>query len=486
MSDILGIINEKFDNKYAYLRLGRVNISSNEKRASVSFSLPEDIYETSFNTSDIQAIESTVSEVLGEEFKIVCQFEKIILSEELFKNALIVFLEKNFPLIAANIDFEKARIAISADLTLRLTVHENIYKYISTVPFEKKIREFALARFVIDVKFEYDILPDELITYQPIELNRANRYGRTVQVSDKKTVFGSSKLIVDPALHISALRGDGQDVICCGKVKYLKFVTRDEKKKVEGKRFYKNYYMFSISDTTGVLNVFINLDGEIPDLKDGVDVVCRGRVNLRDDMASFSMYARAVALCKVPYDVIAEQTKPLSAPDHYSAVEPKPYEEISYEQTTVGLLAPKTPVFVEPTVTIALRTLRNEKTNIPYEVAMCRIEGSAIVEYLHTYLRVGAIETDEQTEFVLSKTALAPRFTSVIPDLVRFSDGKLIVAENPAFIMEILNAAAKPLRYVFRNETKSLSLEGEKSKSKTESALDEAIALAKQVLDDFD
>ena len=482
MKDILQILNGKFEDKYAYLRIGKVDISTSDKRANIIFLMPEEVFDYSFNSQDVEAIVTAVKETLGNAFKVNCKFEKIILSEEIFKNALIEYMEKYFPLIAANIDYSGIKIGLGETATICMSVPENIHKYMPTVSFEERIRAFAQERFVLSVKFAFDIVPDEIRT-KAFEANQANRYGRTVQVTDKRILFGRENELSIPAVHISTLRGDGQDVACCGKVKFLKYNIRDESKRVPGKKFYKNYYTFSISDTTGHLNVFINLDGEVPLLKDGEDVICRGRVNLRDDMSSFGMYARAVALCTIPYEIIREQTKPLAPPDRYSILVPKPYEEVVYSQLTIGMddRSSEVAAYLDSTVTVAIRTIKTERAYVPYEVAMCFVKGKSIVEYVHTFLKVNFTEKSERAQYANSKGYASPRFSSVIPDLVKFAEGKTLVAVNPQFVIDLLNGTAKPLRYVFSNEIRAFS-DVLPTSGGQRSALDEAIDMAKILL----
>ena len=485
MKDILELLNEKFQGEYSFLRLGQVDVSTTENTATITFLMPEEIYDHSFSPDDIDKIKGAVSEALDKRYNITFKFQKIILTEELFKNAMIEYMERYFPLIAANIDYARLRIFVGQNLLIRMAVQQNIYTYMPTVSFEQRIKEFAESKYVVKATFEYEILPDEIRT-RAFEANQANRYGKTVQVSDIQVLFGKAIDLVRPAQHISTLRGDGQDVICCGKVKFLKHNTRPDSAKKEGKRFYRNYYTFSISDTTGFLNIFINLDGEIPLLKDGADVVCRGRVNLREDRSTYGMYAKAVALCTIPYDVIREQTKPLSPPEEYSLLIPHAYEDEEYSQLSLDGGAPKAevpPVFLEPTVTVSIKTIETERAKVPYEVAMCHVEGNAIVSYVHTYLKGAFTEQTESAQYANSKGYSSPRFSSVIPDLVKFAEGKTLVAVDPKSTLAILNGAARPLRYYFANKSQIFSgkpaiTEGEN----VQSALTEVLEMARDLL----
>ena len=483
MTDILNLLNQQFDGSYDYLRLGRVEISTPERRANVVFLMPEDIFDYHFNSTDVEKIKDVVKKALGGEFTVYCKFEKIVITEENFKSALIEYMEKHFPLVTANIDFSAITVRIEDKIHLEIPVAENLKNYMKLVNFDERIKKFIYERFSSDSDLSFVLMPDDQEI--KIETKPRQRYGKSVTVTDKKILYGKESELLSPAVHISTLKGEGQDVVCCGKVSFLRYYDRDEKKRVEGKRFYPHYYTFSINDTTGSLNVFVNIDGEMPLLKDGVDVVCRGRVNSREDRASLSMYARSIALCTIPYALIHEQTKPLAPPERYSVLEPKTYEEEVYSQIRfdMGDVHSEGPrVSVPPTVTAAIRAIKTERAFVPYEIAMCYVEGNKIREYVHSYLKVAFTEKTERAEFANAKGYASPRLSTVVPDLIKFSAGKLIVASNPQFLLDLLNQTAKPLRYLFSNESRAFSLSQNKGETKVEGALEEAIEIAKELL----
>ena len=483
MTDILHLLKEEFDGAYDYLRLGRVEVSTQDRRANVVFLMPEDIFDYHFNSADVEKIKDVVKKALGGSFTVYCKFEKIVVTEENFKSALIEYMEKHFPLVSANIDFTAIQVKIDDKIRLEIPVAENLKKYMETVDFDERIKKFIYERFSSDSELTFVLIPDDQEI--KIETKSAQRYGKSVSVTDKKILFGKESELLSPAVHISTLKGEGQDVVCCGKVAFLRYYDRDESKRVEGRRFYPHYYTFSINDTTGSLNVFVNIDGAMPLLQNGVDVVCRGRVNSRDDKASLSMYARSIALCTVPYALIHEQTKPLAPPERYSVLEPKPYEEEVYSQIRfdMGEVRAEEPrASVPPTVTAAIRVIKTERAFVPYEIAMCFVEGNKIREYVHSFLKVAFTEKTERAEFANAKGYASPRLSTVIPDLIKFSAGKPIAASNPQFLLDLLNQTAKPLRYLFSNESRTVSISQNKGEGKVDGALEEAVEIAKELL----
>ncbi|GEM_PF-3249370 len=485
MTDILTLLSNEFDGKYSYLRLGKVDISPSDKRANIVFLMPEDVFDYSFNSKDVECIKETVKKALGGAYSVYCKFEKIIVTEENFKSSFIEFMEKFFPLISANTDFSRVKVRIEDKLYVDFPIAENLHRYMETVSFENRLKSFISEKFAFESEITFNIVADDDLEIKNETVAR-QRYGRTVQVTNKKSIFGKESELLSPAVHIATLKGEGQDVVCCGKVSFLKYYTRDESKRVEGKRFYTHYYTFSISDTTGFLNVFVNIDGEIPLLQNGVDVVCRGRVNSRDDKSSFSMYARSIALCTVPYALIHEQTKPLSPPEHYTVLEPKQYEEEIYSQIRFDMGDPiqkSASPSVAPTVTVAIRAIKTERAFVPYEIAMVSLEGSKIREYVHSYLKVAFTEKSDRAAFANEKGYASPRLSTIIPDLIKFASGKILVAVNPQFVLDLLNQTAKPLRYLFDNESRSVSsYSANGDEARKESALEEAINIAKGIL----
>ncbi len=478
--NILSVIKQTFPEKYDYLRLGLVKL--NGKKLFVTFLVPEDVFDYQLKNEDIQNIKKAVAEAIGADYTVTCQFEKIILTPESIRSALAEHMAKHFPLIAANIDFSRVTIDLSNGLALSFTVQQNIRDYMQTVDFDKRIKDFFYQKYCLDVTLAFSVVEDAEIAFSPETAMDSGRYGKTVTVTDKVLMMGKLADLHAPAVHISTLRGEGEDVVCCGKVNYLSFKTRDESKRAEYKKFFKHYYTFSISDTTGFLNVFINTDDEFGALQNGAEVVCKGRVNAREDSSNYSMYVKSIALCKIPFSTIAEPTKPLDPPENYSVLFPKEYHEVTYDQMGFDFLVDKRAKKVNHTangVTIACRAIKTERAVVPYEVAMCSVEDGKIKEYMHTFLKVAFTEDNEKAEYANRMGYASPRLSTVIPDLLKFSAGRLIVGVNPSAVLEVFNKIAKPLRYTFSNDVHvlqpaALKYEGEKKGD----ALEEAIAAA--------
>jgi len=482
MTDILSVLREKFGDKYAFLRIGNVRIIIEERKAYVTFLVPEDVFDYSLKKEDIAEINDAVKKVIDGAYSVVCRFEKIILTSESVKSELIEYMTKHFPLIAANTDFTKVSVEIGEELKIGFVVPQNIKDYMAVVSFDEKLIAHFLNKFVIKTHTVYEIREQDPATDQADPVVRSGRYGKSVEVTDKELVVGKLSDLHGAAVHISTLKGEGEDAICCGTISFLNFKSRDEKKKAEYKRFFKHYYTFSISDTTGFLNVFVNTDVELPALKNGAEVVVRGRVNSREDAVNFSVFARAVATCKIPYSLIKEQTKPLDPPETYSVLTPQDYSEVSYDQMGFDLLGEAIAPQRSPTATgvvIALRSLKNERFFVPYEIALCEVVAGEIKTYIHTYFKVAFTDGSDKAVFANQKGYSSPRLSTVIPDLIKYTAGKMLVGVNPASAIDLLNVTAKPLRYLFRNDVHVIpqsSIDAETIKKGD--ALDEAVALA--------
>lgn len=480
MTDILSVIKEAFPEKYDYLRLGLVKL--NGKKLNVTFLVPEDVFDYQLKNEDIHNVKDAVTKAIGPDFLVTCQFEKIILTPENVRSALAEYMAKYFPLIAANLDFSRVTIDLTSGLKLSFTVQQNIRDYMQTVDFDKRIKDFFYQKYCLDVTLDFSVVEDSEIAFSTESAMDSGRYGKTVTVTDKVLLMGKIGDLHAPAVHISTLRGEGEDVVCCGKINYLSFKTRDESKRAEYKKFFKHYYTFTISDTTGYLSVFINTDDEFGALQNGAEVVCKGRVNTREDAQNYSMYVKSIALCKIPFSTIAEQTKPLDPPENYSVLFPNEYHEVTYDQMGFDFFDDHKDKKINHTangVTLAVRSIKTERAVVPYEVAMCSVEDGKIKEYLHTFLKVAFTEDNEKAEYANRMGYASPRLSTVIPDLIKFSANRLIVGVNPSAALEVFNKIAKPLRYSFSNDVHviqpaALKYEGEKRGD----ALEEAIAAA--------
>ena len=453
MTDILSFINEKYQGKYRYLRLGNVRISVEERKANVTFLVPEDIYDYHLKGEDFNEIKAAVKEALGG-YTVYCKLEKIILTEESVISALAEYLTKYFPLVAANSDFSKIKVAFGQTLSISITVPENLRDYMDRISFNQKVKEYFLSKYAAEIDLSFVFTDDAESIVPSTRQVQSGRYGKSVTVTDKTLVMGKLSDLHSAAVHISTLKGEGEEAVCCGKISYLSFKTRDESKRDTYKKFFKHYYTFSISDTTGYLNIFINTDDEYPLLQNGAEVICKGRVNARDESSNLSMYVKSLAICKIPFATIEEQTKPLDPPESYSILMPKEYHEVVYDQMGFdffGNQTRKTDTGANGIV-LVLHSLKTERAFVPYEIAMCKIESGKITEYLHTYLKVAFTEETERAIFANQKGYSSPRLSTVIPDLVKFTAGHLIVGTNPSSALDLLNVTAKPLRYLFSND----------------------------------
>ena len=481
MTDILSELHTAFQGKYDYLRLGPVDISMEKKKANVVFLVPEDVYDYSLNSDDIKEIKDAVKRSL-KGYSVYCRFEKLVLTDESVRSALVEYMSKYFPLIAANVDLSSLKVEVNENLCLAFSVRKNIREYMDRVDFDKKLKEFFYAKFAVTLVLSYTMQEDDPTASLPETRAKAGRYGKTVEVEDKVLLVGKLSDLHGAAVHISTLRGEGEDAICCGKISFLQFKKRDESKKENYKRFFKYYYTFTISDTTGFLNVFLNTDEEISFLQNGAEVVCKGRVNTREESLNFSMYVKSIATCKIPFAVIEEQTKPLDPPEAYTVLFPQEYHEVSYDQLGFDFLArPERHVAnTHPAaVVLVVRSLKTERLFVPYEIALCEVEGGTISRYMHSYLKVAFTDDSETAAFANKKGYASPRLSTVIPDLVKFTAGKLVVGLNPSAALDLLNLTAKPLRYFFANDVHVLHASLVKDeKGRKGNALEEALALA--------
>ena len=474
MTDILSIIRDNFPGKYDYLRLGQVRLA--DRKINVVFLVPEDVYNFRLTNADISNIQAATASAIGEGYKVNCHFEKIVLTEESIRSALAEYLTKYFPLVAANIDFSRAKVDLDKG-TIDFTVQENIRDYMQKNDFDRQLSGYFDRKYALSISCSFTVVEDGDISLTGTSPSASGRYGKSVTVTDKVLLAGKMGDLADPAVHIATLKGEGENVVCCGKITRISFKERDESKKIEGRRFFKRYYYFGLSDTTGQVYVLFNTDDEYGSLVQGAEVVCKGRVNLRED-GTLGMFVKSIALCKVPFDTIAEQTRPLDAPENYAVLFPKEYTEVSYDQIGFDFLEDTHKKRVNTSaagVTIAVRALKAERVTVPYEVALCAIEKGKITEYIHTYLKVAFSEDSEIAEFANRMGYSSPRLATVVPDLIKFTSGKLLIGSNPAGALEMLNAVAKPLRYLFANDLHVLQLPSAKAGS---TALDEAIELA--------
>ncbi len=463
MSNFLTLLEQEYGEKYSYIRVKSAEVFKMSKKVNITLLIPEDIFDYEFEKEDILAIKTVLDNAInGKErtsskYKINLFFDRIYFDEDILISTLIDFIKANYPFVGSNIDFERMRLSAESEASLLFVMQESIYDYASKSDFEPAVKKFFEDKYCIKCSIDYEIvdnvieeIPEESSSYRSIFIP----VGNVAKLCGKGDFKGALPK------HISALNKAGDNISICGRMTVIDRNIWDEDKAVEGKKFYKFHYIISVDDTSDSMRVLYNTNDEncpIETLKEGTEVIMRGRVFYKEDTGRFIMFAKTIGTCDIDFDTVKAQLEPLPAPEKYREP-PLPYQN-SNEGAQMSLLFDDEAERQKPRHSgevIAMHCLTLSKANerIIYEIACIRLKDGKPLDYYHTYLKTA--KHDSMNLEAKAKVGSAPRLSSVIPDLVKFTLGKTIVALDVFNMLKALNEVAKPLRYVFQNEVKEI------------------------------
>lgn len=469
MKDFSKMLQSKYGDKYNYLRVKTAEVYKQSKRINLTLYVPEDVFDYEFETDDIVNIKAALNDAVNGEgntkngFKFNLFFEKIYYDEALVRSAVIDYIKANFPYVGANIDFERMGLIHNEILYLEFAIQSSVYDYAVKSGFEAALKQYLENRFYLKCELEYEIV--EEVFAPPAEENISAVRSVFIPISNINKLCGRDELKGASPKHISVISKAGDNIAICGKVESIECKIWDENKAVVGKKFFKYHYSFVIDDTSGKMRVLFNTNDEkcpLASITPDSELVIRGRVFYKEETGKFIMFAKGIARCKIDFETVKEQLAPLPPPEEYKN-KPYIYDNKNGQQLQFDFIENKKRE-TQNIDAVALHFLSIPKANdeIIYEIACVKIREGVLSEIYHTFLKA---PTDDKMSFeAKARTVTAPRIASVVPDLVKFTSGMVIVAIDAFGKLKRLNDIALPLRYVFHNELKEITTFGKKFK----------------------
>ncbi|NCA67698.1 MAG: hypothetical protein EOM87_06520 [Clostridia bacterium] len=475
MNDFLTLLQNKYGEKYNYIRVKCVEVFKQSKKVNITLYIPEDVFDYEFENDDIKAIKGVLEDVINGEndaegkskVKINLYFEKIYFDTEILKGALSDYIKAHYPYVGSNIDFERLELELGSEITINFVIQESVYDYASKSDFEESVKKFLEDKYYLVSNITYEIVENSGVS---IEENAQSLQHRSVfiPVSDIQKICGKGELKGMFPKHIAVINKAGDNISICGKIELVDRKIYDETQAVEGKKFYKYHYILSVDDTSASMKVLYNTNEEdcpLEKLAPGSDIIVRGRVFYKENTGKFIMFAKGIGKCEIDFATVKAQLAPLAPPDEYR-LPPKIYERkmggYQMELDVMGNGQKEKSVSTGEVVAMHYLSIPKSNEEIIYEIACIVINDGKFTEYYHTYLK--SPRSDNMNIEAKVKVMTAPRLSTVIPDLIKFTAGRIILALDVFNSVKTLNEVAKPLRYVFHNELKEVKSYGKKSK----------------------
>ena len=246
-----------FEEKYFYLKVLKVHVDTYKKTCTIFFIYPESKKEIS--DEERKEVLQLVSDDLKLNLKVIVQFKKSFLDEQLILKEYIEFIKSNYPAVYSllhNEDFEIKKISknfieINQKMCLSLLDTIEIDEYC------QKSKSYLEKNFCADFNINIFEKPNEnldaYIKKTDDIKNTTNNKTRRYEVYDVKTFLGE-ELVRFPE-YIAGLKGDKENVILAGKIMFLELKQYVKKKYKDQPDAPKNSYIkFTLNDYSGKIS----------------------------------------------------------------------------------------------------------------------------------------------------------------------------------------------------------------------------------------
>ncbi len=448
MDWIVSKINEKFQDKFNFLKTYNVVYSQEKKTCCLTFLYPED---KSLSDEDKLAVTEFVKNTLALKGELIVKFRKSYLDEDLIIKAFLNFMKNQFPSIVGFIDKETISVQRNfAQSIIKIKIDSEFLDYISEEEIKKQTKKQLEKQFITEIFLEIEKANiAKEVNLKPRETFKAKipRY----DVEEKRNLFGGE--IAPHPEFIKNVKGEKKSVILAGKIENFEKKSYEVKKgKNAGKQ--KNYFAFTLFDTTSRIDVryftTISNEKQMDKLLNGDQVLILGDVE--EFNRKLTLYIKAISRCVLPEKI--EFKQPLSK--DYEVVEIVPYSILSQEN-----IFKKTVIFnpfVEHGDFVVFdveTTGLNYETDELLEIGAVKIHDGKIVSKFQSLIKPrnpippSATAINNITDSMVSSS---PSADAVVRDFYRYTRGCGLVGYNVSFDQKFILQEAKKQNIIFDNE----------------------------------
>lgn len=251
MIDTLQKLNEKFNNKYEYLKLLSVVYDKEVSLCTITLLYP--YYISEISPIDKKEIIEFYQEFLSLKGQLKVKFKKSFLDEVLiieavidyfknFKKGLLPYIEKN------NISSSNNQLNVEVNLSL----NQDVLALINDFELSSSIKQYLEKNFIANIKVEIteneDVLPEEIIADDIVpQSKKARRY----EVKLEKNIIGGD--IIPKPEYIEDNKKPKTSVILSGFISNVNHKTYVQKKgKRKGEE--RNLFTFNLRDVSGSID----------------------------------------------------------------------------------------------------------------------------------------------------------------------------------------------------------------------------------------
>ncbi len=456
MINLIEKINEKYQNKYNYLKLYNVMYDKNLKECTITFLYPYLIDEISVENKN--EILDFVKGTLDLEGEVKIKLKKSYLDERLITEDIVEFFKEQKKGLVPYISLDNIKVSHKdLDVFIDININQDILSLIDEFDLKTQLASYLdrlyVAKFIINIVENEEVLPEEIECDDVLPpLTKARRYN----VLPEKRLIGSE--IIPKPEYIKDNHKQKTSVILAGfmsSISQKRFVIKKGKRAGEEKALYN----FVIKDIDGTIDCVYfcpkTHEKDIDALEDNTFILCVG--DLKTGITGkLTYYIRKITLAsplfeeaKKEEDLTAERMLQSHKQVVFPDMLPRSTQEFLFDQKAdYNDFILKNNIVVFDLETTGLDPDLCEIT----EIGAVKIEHGEITERFSSFAKPKfpiPLEVQELTNITNDMVAKAPKIEDVIIDFYEWSkdciiSGYNIVGFDLKFVKKITNKLNLP------------------------------------------
>ena len=470
-------LNERYQNKYDYLKLLNVVYDKETSICTMTFLYPYQI--DGINQSDKEEITKFYQEFLSLNGELKVKFKRSFLEENIIIDEVIEFFKNHKKSLAPYIYRENIHSSHNEqDVNITLSLNQDILSMINEEELSKSLKMYIEKLFIANVNVEIfengDTLPEK-IEFEDINIQTASKI-RRYEVKLEKKLFGGD--IIPKPEYIRDIKEKGTSVILAGFISNKNRKTFIAKK---GKRAGEErvFYTFNLKDADGGSIDCIYFcpktqEKTMETLDDMFMVLCTG--DIKYNLAGKLNYQiKKMALAS---PIIVEKTEEVLVEEKYV------HKQVVFPdamprkvQTNLFDDVPKYNNYImnNDFVVFDLETTGLDPENSEIiEIGAVKVEKGEITQRFSSFVKPSCSIPEriiELTGITDDMVANAPRVEDVIYDFYEWSKGCIISGYNiVAFDLKFVKKVADKIDIKFTNEVIDAFIVVRQSSLKTKDA----------------
>ena len=334
--------NKASENKFDMLKFASATYNKQSRTLDIKFII--DAFEIRKFGDEERAEVQKICQSLFDGVKVNVAYQKSYADENVVKNKVIEFFNKNNQMIFRRLKDENLAISVdNSEILIKITFDTPTYMMLKTGDLVGKLKEFLEHNFnqeitidteeqVVDLK---QIMQDDDMTIETTI--RDDAAARIVKIELGKKIYSRVKIEGLPHLpgYVIDVKGANDNVVLAGKMfamsKYMYKNKKFDPQNPSAEPEKLPLVRFLLDDTTSKIScVCFPKDDDlekIESIEDGDTIVCVGKVGLSTYDSALTFTVSAIFECEIDFgSVRLTALKPV--PKKYTTVFPKPYYEI--------------------------------------------------------------------------------------------------------------------------------------------------------------